>query len=185
MERLQDERIIDFGFEQLWEITRERFGEDDRWKDPAHCVIPLGKALDARGLVRDGERTNGAARRLPASLYPKSELPPRPTAAETCRAIRNANGVVILAHPGSGSKSPSDDERARLRHWLADHVDGIELYHPKNDPDHRETMASIVDATDCPYTGGIDRHSYGSNRPVSETPEACIDQLMRIRRRYS
>ena len=85
-------------------------------------------------------------------------------------------------HPGSGSKSPSDDKRTRLRHWLADHVDGIEFYHPKNDPDYRKMVASIVDAT-VPVTGGSDRHSYGSNRPVSEAPEACIDQLMRIRRR--
>lgn len=177
LRRLREAEIVDIDEDELWALTRDRFGEDDEWKSPLDCVIPLGKALDQRGLVQDGERTNTAARRLLGEVYPPSELPSLPTATETSEAIRAAGGVAILAHPAGSSGEATPEEQARLERCLDGYVDGLEIFHPKNGSAYRSMLLDIAREHDCPFTGGSDRHSYGASQPMSDAPRECLDRL--------
>ncbi len=87
-------------------------------------------------------------------------LPSPPLELETvCRVMKQAGAVLILAHPGSGKREASDTERARITRWLDRYVDGIEVFHHRNNPGYRSMLLDIARRRDCPYTGGGDRHN--------------------------
>lgn len=84
-----------------------------------------------------------------------------------CQVMRQAGGVLILAHPGIGGRTSCDAERARINKWLDNYVDGIEVFHHRNSPGYREMLLDIAMWRGCPYTGGSDRHNFADGLGLS------------------
>lgn len=165
-ERLRRAGRIRFSEEDLRRHTREAWGEDDLWKEPFNCLIPLTQMLEKEG--------------LPASAleikYPPPESIVWPDAREACDTLHRAGAVVILAHPTTAT-------REQLRRWLDRYGDGLEVYHPRNSPDYRRMLLEIVRATGCPFTGGGDIHWFGYDNMdelYSDAPRACLESLRKF-----
>lgn len=177
-DRLQADGVVDFDMNFLWEVTHDLYGPDAQFKSPLDCPYLLGIALRDSGRLREGELPNRGAKRLLAEVYPAEELPPLPPAPEVCEAIRDAGGIAILAHPGKWvGPEPGSDERDWLERWLLRRVDGLEIYHPKNNTAYRELMEELVSRLDRPYTGGSDCHNFGVDEASSDATIECLRSL--------
>lgn len=176
--RLQTEGIVDFDMDYLWEITHDLYGPDAQFKSPLDCPYLLGIALKEAGQLSESELPHRGSRRLLAEVYPKEELPPLPPAREVCKAIRDAGGISILAHPGKWLRTdPGEDEREWLEQWLLERVDGLEIYHPKNNTAYRDLMKDLVSHHDRPFTGGSDCHNFGVDEANSDATIECLESL--------
>ncbi len=161
--RLREQGIIRFDEEELRRHTRAAWGEDDLWKQPFNCPIPLTQMLEKEG--------------LPASAlglkYPPDGFSAWPTVREVCDTLHRAGAVVVLAHPTTAT-------RPQLRHWLDRYGDGIEVYHPRNSPEYRQMLLEVVRETGCAFTGGSDTHWFGwdnMDELYSDAPYTCLESL--------
>jgi predicted metal-dependent phosphoesterase TrpH len=139
-----------------------------------HVRLPvLIERLCARG-VDDGDAGRCYARfkeffaALPPAAY--SRLP---TPAVAAKAIRDAGGIAILAHP---DRVGSDGLVEKL---LAD-VDGIEALYARYTAPEREALKNLAERNDKLYTCGSDYHGYFNGayvNPNFETPKALLARL--------
>ena len=183
VDRLREEGIADVTEQQLVDHIKVRFGADDVWKWP-YSLGPIGDLLRRRG-VEGTENGNNAVRRLAERLCGDLKQPPLPDVTEVRDTVHRAGGVVLLAHPGGG-RDPSDEEARRLERWLNEYVDGLEVYTPKHRPAYRKMQMEIVRRMGRPFSGGSDRHEYGSDDPnpkTSDAPYACLESLREFRAR--
>ena len=80
--------------------------------------------------------------------------------AEAVDLIHSCGGIVVLAHPGQ-YKNPM------LLEMLIedDFLDGIELYHPRNDEKTMDQIRTLAKEHDLLVTGGTDFHGMYSTTP--------------------
>lgn len=84
---------------------------------------------------------------------------------ECIELIHNANGIVILAHPGRIHILREDMQDLFLQ--LIEHgVDGIECYHPDNDQSLTQFIKKFCEENGCLMTGGSDMHSIDTDYRV-------------------
>ena len=81
-----------------------------------------------------------------------------PCAKDAIQAIKKANGIAVLAHPGLYKNIELIPELVKYR------LDGIEVYHPGHNLSQIETLEEIADALDLIKTGGTDYHGGYSAR---------------------
>lgn len=79
---------------------------------------------------------------------------------EAVKLIRSCGGVVVLAHPGQ-YKNPMLMEMLIEDNFL----DGIELYHPRNDEKTMDQIRTLAKEHDLFVTGGTDFHGMYSTTP--------------------
>jgi len=96
--------------------------------------------------------------------------------------VHEAGGVVLLAHPGK--TFGSDD----VRRWVAEGLDGVEVFHPANSATVRSRMDALADELDLLRTGGSDWHGPGTRRATlgfEPVPERWFDEIARRAEFYS
>jgi len=177
--RLRAEGAVDFAEQDLHAHVREHWGEDDLWKQPFNCPMPLGRMLQQRGLGRPGEPQPETAMRVLGLKYPPEEYVCWPNVREACDTLHRAGAVVILAHP-------RDADRQCLLRWLDGYVDGVEVYHPRNSPAYRGMLLEVVRETSCAFSGGSDLHWYGwanMNDLYSDAPYECLESIRAAKQR--
>lgn len=72
-----------------------------------------------------------------------------------------ANGVVVLAHPSVYNSMELCEELAAKKV-----IDGIEIEHPRNTPQDKETLYKIAMKYNLIVTGGTDFHGMNTAKPV-------------------
>ena len=90
--------------------------------------------------------------------------------------IREARGVAVLAHP-------SVYKSMELVAELAEKglIDGVEIDHPRNTPQDKETLHLLAERYDLIVTGGTDFHGMHSARPLPlGTYRTSLDAIDRI-----
>jgi 3',5'-nucleoside bisphosphate phosphatase len=137
----------------------------------------LGRPALARAIVGAGH-----ARDI-ADAFDRFLSPGRPAfvsrigaaPGEVAALIRRAGGVAAIAHPGK----IDDDERVRA--FIADGMDAIEVCHPDHDPAATARYRSMADTSGLLATGGSDFHGTGSGRVQAlgrvGLPPADFDRL--------
>ncbi len=90
---------------------------------------------------------------------PKVKLDP----AMAVRAVREAGGVAVLAHPFS---LPEEDRASTIADLARHGLGGVEVIYPRHDAPLRAALAEIARAHDLVATGGSDYH--GANKPGTE-----------------
>ncbi|MGY5763762.1 PHP domain-containing protein [Brachybacterium sp. DNPG3] len=137
----------------------------------------IADALVQAGVVAD--RTEAFAGMLAASgPYYVRHYAPEPAAA--VRAIREAGGVAIVAHPGSVTREgslPTD----LLGRMIDAGLDGIEVDHREHDRGTRERLRTFAEEHDLLVTGGSDYHGAGKPNRLGEnlTQPDVLDAITR------
>ena len=78
----------------------------------------------------------------------------KPEAAISC--VKQSGGIPVLAHPGSGLYG--NDYKKTVSAVLEMGIDGLECYHPENDPEVTEYCLEICKKNSLYITGGSDCH---------------------------
>ncbi|MBP3400521.1 MAG: PHP domain-containing protein [Selenomonadales bacterium] len=100
----------------------------------------------------------------------------KPEYTEVIELMRQIGGISILAHPGIIKNAEC------ITAVLDAGIDGIEVYHPKNDLACRRELLTVAEARKCLVTGGSDFHGMKGRFPeklgIWNTDTAYADALM-------
>ncbi|EHQ89963.1 PHP domain-containing protein [Desulfosporosinus youngiae] len=91
-------------------------------------------------------------------------------------AVRKAGGVPVLAHPGQFANFEGIDE------WVELGLEGIEVFHPTHNQDHRQISLEFAQKHKLVITGGSDFHGFYGEKPVElgcpELEVKCLYELL-------
>ena len=79
------------------------------------------------------------------------------TTIDAIKEIKKANGLSVLAHPGLIKNQGLINQILHMK------IDGIEVYHPKNNSIQTREYYQITKENHLLITGGSDNHSANSN----------------------
>lgn len=83
-----------------------------------------------------------------------------PESTEIIKAIHEAGGVAVLAHPGFY------DNFELLEELIPEGLDGVEVWHPENTPEQQEKLIAIAKKHGLVMTGGSDFHGAFNMYPI-------------------
>ncbi|WP_257639520.1 PHP domain-containing protein [Alloscardovia macacae] len=105
-----------------------------------------------------------------------------PRVATVVRALKDAGGVVVLAHSGAPSRNRSllTDEDIEFFACQCG-LDGLEVWHRDNPPEQRERLLGLAERYDLLVTGGSDWHGAGKPNVLGEntTDEQTVQEIIR------
>jgi len=134
-------------------ITMKDVMDQVEWTAETDEVV-VGRMHFARAMVHRG----GVADTGPAYVDKERIVP-----ADVIRAIRDAGGVAVLAHPGHlGFGNRAQLERI-VRSLVRQGLDGIEVYHPEHTAEATRMFLDLALRLKLTITGGSDFH--GSAKP--------------------
>lgn len=158
-----------------WQSVLEQVREGDR--------TTVGRPHIADALVAAGVyETRSDAFADVVSTRSKYYIPtPSPSTHEVVRAVSEAGGVTVIAHPGDPSRNArllSDEQIIRL---IGDGLDGLEIWHRGNPPQQRARLLDIARRYDLLVTGGSDWHGKGKPNVLGEclTDAATVAEIVR------
>jgi len=133
----------------------------------------IADALIARGIVASREEAFAS---LLAPWGPYYVPHDAPTPLDVVRAVRDAGGVTVIAHPAGRGMLPDAVHRALIEAGLG----GFELDHRENTPEGRAVLAELVAEHDLIVTGSSDYHGSGKpNRPgENTTSDAMVARIV-------
>jgi len=106
--------------------------------------------------------------------------------AEASSLIRNANGILVLAHPNDPhgtslvSISRDLDEQANvIREHMLEYIDGIECWHSRHDAKTTAHYIEFVRGHSLIMTGGSDCHQKPIIMGTLDIPDFIVGQLRR------
>ncbi|MCF2651737.1 PHP domain-containing protein [Anaeromassilibacillus senegalensis] len=104
-----------------------------------------------------------------------------PTVQEVLDAIREAEGLAVLAHPSEYHNMELLEELCK-----AHQLDGVEIHHPRNLAEDQAAMHELAKRYHLAETGGTDFHGFYTTRknPVGAytTTQAEFDRLFSARK---
>lgn len=107
-----------------------------------------------------------------------------PDVHEVIAQAHEAGGVAVLAHPGEY------DSYDLLEQLAADHeIDGVEVWHPRNQPGDEEKFIAVAEKYGLVMTGGTDFHGMYAKvkMPIGTcvTPDDQLEALRKCKNRKS
>lgn len=132
----------------------------------------IARALVSRGYVTSTRQAfdRYIGRNGPAYV-PRLRLTP----GEVIEAIRQANGVAVLAHPAYSGVLD------RIAEFVSYGLQGVEVYYPEHSPQDIQALLTICRKYDLLATGGSDfhgpHHSEGAPLGSVYVPEECVLRL--------
>lgn len=105
---------------------------------------------------------------------------PRISPQEAIKLIRRFGGVSVLAHPGLY------DNNDYVEELIVCGLDGIEVYHPDNSEENRQTYLQLAEDYGLVVTGGSDFHGWRGEEPFhamigsSTTTGKAVEQLKKL-----
>jgi predicted metal-dependent phosphoesterase TrpH len=170
---------IEFGKEHI-----PKFDKDDIRNIQASVDGAFGRPHIARYLVEKGivgsiqEAFDRYLVRLDVPKYPLS-------LAEASTLIRNAGGILVLAHPndphGTSLDSITSDlnEQTKIiEEYMLEYIDGVECWHSRNDARTTEHYIQFTKSHDLFLTGGSDCHQKPIIMGTADVPDYVAEQFM-------
>lgn len=154
--KIMVERIIAAGYDITWELVKDyaEAGTGVYKQHIMHALIdkgytdqiysPLYKELFSRG----NETTKPGLAFVPIEYA---------SARDAIRAIREAGGVPVLAHPGQF------DNFDAVKEWVEIGLEGIEVSHPLHTIEDEQKAKELAETYQLIQTGGSDFHGFYSD----------------------
>lgn len=109
------------------------------------------------------------------AYVPKENMSP----VEAIGLIHDAGGLAVLAHPGIGNVSRFIDDLAPIG------LDGIEVYHPNHNSQHRARYKKIAQEHNLLITGGSDFHGRDGKYGLIGSEPVAHNILESLKARYN
>lgn len=143
----------------------------------------VGRPHIADALVAAGVyKTRSDAFAGAVSATSKYYIPtPSPTTVEVVEAVKEAGGVVILAHAGDRRRNDTLLSDAQIETLVSKGLDGLEVWHRGNEDDQRQRLLGLAERYDLLVTGGSDWHGAGKPNTLGEnlTDEATVAEIVK------
>ena len=163
----------------------ERFTEEDIKKiqdsvDGAFGRPHIAKYLVEKGIVSSHQEAFD-------KYLVKCDVPKYPLSlAEASRLVRNAGGILVLAHPSDPngtslvSITPDLDEQTNIiEEYMLDYIDGVECWHLRNDAATTAGYIEFARKHRLLMTGGSDCHQKPVLMGTLDIPDWVAEQLRR------
>lgn len=143
--------------------------------------LSLGRPHIADAIVRHGAAVDidDAFKRFLRRGQPGYVAKPSVPVAEAVRFIRSLGGALVVAHPLLNLADNQIEALAR------EGLDGIEVWHPKQDPGQRARLKRIADRHGLVSTGGSDYHGPNRNRHELASAGVPMSTVESLRARVS
>ena len=157
--QILDKLNIEFARENITPFTEEDLSKIEETVDGVFGRPHIASYLVEKGIVRDKQEAfDKYLVRCDVAKYPLS-------LAEASRLIRNAGGLLVLAHPndpnGTSLVSITDDlerQTAIIEEYMLDYIDGIECWHSRSDARTTAHYTEFARKHSLLMTGGSDCH---------------------------
>jgi len=139
----------------------------------------IARYLVEKGIVRSvQEAFDRYLVRLDVPKYPLS-------LAEASTLIRNAGGILVLAHPSDpygtslGSVTTDLDEQTKIiEEYMLEYIDGVECWHFRNDDRTTDHYIQFAKSHDLFLTGGSDCHQKPIIMGKVDIPDWVAEQFI-------
>ena len=159
------------------------FTEEDLKKIQASVEGTFGRPhianyLIEKGIVRDKQEAFD-------KYLVKCDVPKYPLSlAEASSMIRNASGILVLAHPSDPNgtslvsiTSDLDKQTEIIEKYMLEYIDGVECWHSRNDDKTTEHYISFAKKHNLIITGGSDCHQKPILMGTLDIPERVSEQF--------
>ena len=94
--------------------------------------------------------------------------------------VKQAGGVVIIAHPGDRRRNDTLLSDAQIGMLVDAGLDGLEVWHRGNLPDQRRRLLDLARKYGLLVTGGSDWHGAGKPNALGEnlTDAATVERIV-------
>lgn len=161
-------------FPITWQKVEQQVKEGSR--------TTVGRPHIADALVAAGVyRTRSEAFAGAVSAQSKYYIPtPSPTEREVVETVKQAGGVIIIAHPGDRRRNDTLLSDAQIGMLVDAGLDGLEVWHRGNLPDQRRRLLDLARKYGLLVTGGSDWHGTGKPNALGEnlTDAATVERIV-------
>ncbi len=169
---------VEFSKEHIARFTEEDLKKIQDSVDGAFGRPHIANYLIAKGIVRDKQEAFD-------KYLVKCDVPKFPLSlVEASRLVRNAGGVLVLAHPNDPngtslvSITPDLDEQTRImEEYMLEYIDGIECWHSRNDVKATAGYIEFARKHGFIMTGGSDCHQKPIIMGTSDIPDFVAEQF--------
>ena len=169
---------IEFDKENIPRFTEEDIEKIQDSVDGVFGRPHIADYLIKKGIV--GSRQEAFDKYLVKCDVPKFPL----SLAEASRLVRNAGGILVLAHPNDpngtslGSITPDLDGQTRIiEEYMLEYIDGIECWHSRNDAKTTAHYIEFAKKHHLLMTGGSDCHQKPLLLGTLDIPDYVAEQF--------
>ena len=177
--RLWRERL-----ERMMERVYQADGVRVTWEDlyfTGH-IPPVSPLAEAIARARGDMTTSEAFRAYLDEGQPGYEAP-LVDVAWVARTVHDLGGLCALAHPWAYDPVLTPLGEEDFRQMAAQGLDGLECYHPGQDPAGLEARIALTRRLGLAVTGGSDCHGAGPGQPLKlgsqQVPRSVLEELKR------
>ena len=145
--------------ENLKEFTERDLEEIRNSVDGAFGRPHIANYMVRKGIVKN--KQEAFDRYLVQCNVPKMPL----SLTQASRLVKGAGGKLMLAHPNDPNgtslvsfTSSLDEQQIVIRESMLPHIDGIECWHPRHDPETVRAYLAFAESEGLMVTGGSDCH---------------------------
>ena len=145
--------------ENLKEFTERDLEEIRNSVDGAFGRPHIANYMVRKGIVKN--KQEAFDRYLVQCNVPKMPL----SLTQASRLVKGAGGKLMLAHPNDPNgtslvsfTSSLDEQQKVIRESMLPHIDGIECWHPRHDPETVRAYLAFAESEGLMVTGGSDCH---------------------------
>ncbi len=181
LERLNNE----FDKERIARLTEQDLKNIQDSVDGVFGRPHIANYLIEKGIVKDKQEAFD-------KYLMKCDVPKYPLSiAEASKLIRNAGGILVLAHPNDPHETSLvsitrdlDKQTKIIEEYMLDHIDGIECWHSRNDAKTTAHYIQFAKDHGLIMTGGSDCHQKPILMGILDIPDQVAHQFdTRIKRK--
>jgi len=178
--QILDKLNAEFDKENIERLTDEDLKNIQNSVDGAFGRPHIANYLVEKGIVRNKQEAfDKYLVKCDVSKYPLS-------LAEASKLVRNAGGILVLAHPNDPngtslvSITPDLDEQTKIiEEYMLDYIDGIECWHSRNDAKTTAHYINFARKHGLLMTGGSDCHQKPLLLGTLDIPSYVAEQFSR------
>ena len=169
---------VEFDKEDIPRLTEKDIKNIEAGVDGVFGRPHIANYLIEKGIV--GDKQEAFDKYLVKCDVPKYPL----SLAEASGLVRNAGGILVLAHPNDPngtslvSITPDLDEQAEIiEGYMLDYIDGVECWHSRNDIKTTARYIKLAEKHGLLMTGGSDCHQKPLLLGTLDIPDWVADQF--------
>ncbi len=173
---------IEFDKENIQRLTEEDIKNIQESVDGAFGRPHIAKYLVEKGIVSSHQEAFD-------KYLVKCDVPKYPLSlAEASGLVRNAGGVLVLAHPNdpNGTSLVSittdlDEQTSTIEKYMLEYIDGIECWHSRHDAETVAHYIKFAKKNNLLMTGGTDCHQKPIIMGTLDIPHYVAEQFKALK----